>query len=371
MSFARIARSGIAFAAMVLALGAAAAGAAPSSGNRDLLFVGDGVAFSVLPKDNRVEVFDAITGTWRRSLTPSGLLGPRGIVTRAGNLFLVNQNVFTDFTGEVLRFNAATGSPVKRLVPADTRHAPFAPRGMILWNDHLFVANVCDPCEPPKKQGGGGVLKYTAAGKFVGRLHPPAGAQFHPFGVVIGPDGLLYVSSRPTLFSTGLGGQVLQFNPTTGDFIKVFITDAGGPGHLNGPEGLAFGPDGRLYITSLRADENDTDKILIFEGPGGAHPGAYAGKFDLDKVGKLRSVAAALLFGPGGDLFVPITNAFLLDSPDGIGKDRGAIRRYRPGCKQTATRQCFSYFVHRGGQLGAGWYLTFGKTQPGTLAYGG
>ena len=55
--------------------------------------------------------------------------------------------------------------------------------------------------------------------------------------LLIGPDGLLYVSSRPTLFSSGLGGQVLQFNPTTGDFIKVFITDAGGGevGHRSSP----------------------------------------------------------------------------------------------------------------------------------------
>ena len=64
-------------------------------------------------------MFDAVTGAFRRSLTPTGLLGPRGIVTRSGRLFLVNQNVNTDFTGEVLRFNAGTGSPVTRLIPAD------------------------------------------------------------------------------------------------------------------------------------------------------------------------------------------------------------------------------------------------------------
>ncbi len=71
---------------------------------------------------------------------------------------------------------------------------------------------------------------------------------------MIGPDGLLYVSSRPNLFTDDLGGQVLQFDPTTGDFIKTFISnggrDSGCTDQLNGPEGLVFGPDGRLYVTS-------------------------------------------------------------------------------------------------------------------------
>lgn len=354
-SIATAARAMLASAALAFTLGAGFV--AHATGERDSLLIGDGI-------DNRVEVFDAITGTFRRSLKPAGLLGPRGIVIRSDRLFLVNQNVGTDFTGEVLRFNTATANPVTRLVPADTAHAPFAPRGMILSNDHLFVANVLDP---GREDLAGGVLKYTAGGKFVRRLRSGS-ANFHPFGVVIGPDGLLYVSSRPNLFAADeLGGQVLQFDPTTGEFIKTFIASSGGDNRLNGPEGLAFGPDGRLYVISIRGSEQDTDKILIFDGPGSAHPGRRVGRIDLDQVGEPRATARALLFGPGGDLFVPISN---IEAGDDV-TDEGAIRRYRIDCHQTATRKCFTYFVRPGGKLGQGWYLTFGKTRPGTLAYSG
>ena len=76
---------------------------------------------------------------------------------------------------------------------------------------------------PPDQPGGGEVRSYTAAGAFVKALGQPAHQpEFHPFGVVIGPDGLLYASSQPGLF-TAPAGQVLQFNPTTGRFIKPFV----------------------------------------------------------------------------------------------------------------------------------------------------
>ena len=157
---------------------------------------------------------------------------------------------------------------------------------MVLWGNHLFVANVFDPA---RRDLAGGVLKYTAAGKFVKRLRTGS-SDFHPFGVVIGPDGLLYVSSRPNLFTGDAGGQVLRFDPTTGNFIDTFINNDAGPNsgctdQLNSPEGIVFGPNGRLYVTSLRAnadDTNDTDKILIFAGPGSANPGKCVGKFDLE-----------------------------------------------------------------------------------------
>ncbi len=84
--------------------------------------------------------------------------------------------------------------------------------------------------------------------------------------------------------------------------MDALISSEGGPGFLNRPSGLVFGPDGRLYVTSFRANASDNDKILIYSGP------TLVDQIDLDTVGGARTYAQALLFGPNGKLFVPITN---------------------------------------------------------------
>jgi hypothetical protein len=68
-------------------------------------------------------------------------------------------------------------------------------------------------------------------------------------------------------------------------------------------------------------------------------------------------LAPALLFGPGGKLFVPIT---------GNGPDMGEVRRYDVN---TGTFDVFIPPNASGGPLGSPWYLTFGETDPGTLSY--
>lgn len=143
--------------------------------------------------------------------------------------------------------------------------------------------------------------------------------------------------------STGLGGQVLRFSPNAGTFATV-VNDPGGPGRLNRPEGLVFGPDGRLYITSFRANANDTDSVRIYNAAG-----VFVDKIVLE-VDTARAYAQALLFGPGGKLFVPISNT-------------GEVRRY------DISNKSYTKFIEAGGPLGAGWYLTFGKTDPKTLKY--
>ena len=189
--------------------------------------------------------------------------------------------------------------------------------------------------------------------------------EFHPRGAVLGPDGLLYVSVTHDLDSTSpnfnpLAGWILRFDPNNnGRFVDVFASD-GGVGcamHLHRPEGIVFGPDGRLYVTAFRGtpptpNTTDTDKILIFDSTG-----VCLDLIELDQSNQPLAFAQAILFGPDGFLFVPI---------NGNGPDTGAVRRYNVVDK---TFENFVLPAAQGGPLGQPWYLTFGKTDPATLDY--
>src|SRR5262249_16312303 len=60
---------------------------------------------------------------------------------------------------------------------------------------------------------------------------------------------------------------VLEYNGTTGAFIKAFIP--AGSGGLNFPRAVTFGSDGSLYVTS-----RDTNSIMRYQGPLASSPGA-------------------------------------------------------------------------------------------------
>lgn len=357
--FAKLATAAAAAAFLLLAGAPASHSARAADGRGDVLYVGDG-------GDNTITRFDARTGAFLSKLIPQPdppLIGPMGVIREGSDLLVVNQNVFQPFNGEILRVNAVTGA-TRRVVAAADPKAPVAQRGIVLHRGDLFVADF----NPDGSSGR--ILRYSTRGSFKAEFAPVGlSFEFHPRGVVIGPDGLLYVSNFPDLAS-GNGGQVLRFDPRTGAFVGVFVTnDASVAGdctnRLHRPEGLVFGPDGNLYVTSFRGgftgDRPDNDKILVFQGPHGRRQGACLGAIDLAPIGGERSAAQALLFGPEGDLFVPIT----------FFKDAGAVRRYRTKNRPVAQPRRLDDFVSPGEGLGQGWYLTFGKTDPGTLAYRG
>ena len=82
----------------------------------------------------------------------------------------------------------------------------------------------------------------------------------------------------------------------------------------------------------------------------------------LDRVGQDRATAQAILFGPSGRLFVPITNAnFPPDNPF-----TGEVRLNNVNTK---TFDIGAPSAAKGGPLLNPWYLTFGETDPSTLAY--
>ena len=331
----------------------------------DILYIADNA-------DNTIKRFDARTGDFilntKSNSDPTGvfvqsgsggLTGSQGILVVGQDLLVVNQNVDLPIAGEILRYKLKDGAFKKAVVPHTDPNAPFAPQGMVLGRgQRLFVANLqfSDDISLP-----GSVLEYTFGGKFLDRLSPPipptgiAPENCHPRGVVFGPDGLLYVSVRK--LTTGLGGYVLRFKPD-GSFVDVFIRDEnpnGDPGRLNRPDGLVFSPEGYLFVTSFRADANDGDSIRVYDVNG-----LFVGKIDLDSVGADRAFAQAILFGPGGHLFVPIT---------GNGPDTGEVRRYSVDVANSTVTYTYDVFVQPGGPLGSPFFLTFRETDPKTLGY--
>ncbi len=247
--------------------------------------------------------------------------------------------------GDILRFNGKTGVFETALVNYIDKNAPYAPNGIIVKDSKLYVADLGDFGIP------GNVSVYNENnGMFLGNLiqNVIQPLNYHPRGILFGPDGNLYVSLRD--ISNGLGGHVLRFYPD-GSFKDDFINDTGGVGKLNHPIGLVFGPDGNLYITSFRADQTDTDSIRIY-----SKEGVFQRKIDLDAAGVTnanRTYASAILFGPDGRLFAPISNVL----------NHSEVRRYN------VTDGTYDSFIKAGGELQYPWFLTFGKTDPTTLAY--
>ena len=322
----------------------------------DSLYIGDQAG------NGTVEQFNATSGAFIKTFVSEnsgGLVGPFGLVfENNGNLLLANGNIGLPIPGDILRFNGITGAFERAL--ANGTGAPYQPNGIVLKDNIIYAADLGDLGVP------GNVSTYNEHnGNFLGNLNqnviPPL--SYHPRAVVFGPDGNLYVSVRNITAnsSTGqfdpasnLGGHVLRFNPD-GSFKDDFINDTGGVGHLNRPIGLVFGPDGNLYITSFRANPDDTNSIRIYN-----KTGVFLKKINLDtpeSLGGVPNQADALLFGPDGRLFAPISG------PVNYINDHGAVRRYN------VTDGSYDNFIKPGGELQWPWFLTFGNTDPKTLDY--
>jgi DNA-binding beta-propeller fold protein YncE len=321
----------------------------------ETLYIGD-------DGDDTVKRFDAKTGAFKGTFVTSGsggLSGPRGLVFgHSGDLVVVNQNFGASFPGELFTYDKKTGAFEGALVSRTNPKAPFAPRGVAKKGDRLYVADMGEPDfvfdgGPGPNPLPGRVAVYDAkSGAYKSDLAYAgfnatcsAGScvEWAPRGIAFGTGNAVYVTAMQ--FTTNddpntLNGRIIRFSEK--GVPSVFVDGDTCNCGLARPEGLAFGPNNKLYVTSFRTSVNDTDKILIFNGK----TGAFEGKIDLYQVGQQRAYAQALAFGPGEKLYVPIT---------GGGPDAGSVRRY------DVKKKTYDVVVAPGGHLNSGWYLAFGK----------
>ncbi|MCI0536413.1 MAG: hypothetical protein L0Z50_14430 [Verrucomicrobiales bacterium] len=153
------------------------------------------------------------------------------------------------------------------------------------------------------------ILRYHAqTGQFLGAfVAPGAGGLTNAHNPIFGPDGNLYVVSR--------GNSVLRFNGLTGDFIDVFVES--NP-RQTGIAQMAFGPDGNLY-TDLGGP--NARQVLRYSGLDGSFLGVAAQGNGIQRV-------CGLAFGPDGLLYVADQDPFRFTQYDRILRFNGATGQF-------------------------------------------
>jgi len=144
----------------------------------------------------------------------------------------------------IVQFDARTGESLGPLIPPDAARLPFPDTIVEGAEGTLYVSAGCrttpnEVCD----RGISAIRKYGCEGVFLGTFTSAAQSPvYRPYGMAFGPDGLLYVAS----FMNNL---ILRYDHA-GNFVDVFASqETSDPTGLNGPNGLLF--DGAtLYATT-------------------------------------------------------------------------------------------------------------------------
>lgn len=135
------------------------------------------------------------------------------------------------------------------------------------------------------------ILRYDdKTGEFIDTFIPSGSNGLNsPSGMIIGPDGYLYVISIRT-------DSVLRYDSRTGEFIDTFINN---DSEIEFAEDLLFGADGTFYLTSLNPREQGKNSVRRYDG----RNGAFIDSFVVPGSGGLNG-SLGINFGPDGNFYV-------------------------------------------------------------------
>lgn len=116
-----------------------------------------------------------------------------------------------------------------------------------------------------------------------------------PQGLAIGPDGDVYVGMLYSSVTGNTGiGRINRYNGRTGAFVSTFFG-----GNLNRVYGMTFGPDGKLYVSSAQ-----NHRILRYDTLTGTSEIVAEGGF----TGQVFAVPHAMTFDANGNLYFSCVN---------------------------------------------------------------
>jgi hypothetical protein len=218
--------------------------------------------------------FHAVTGVRVKTSGTNVVSNPQDlIITATGRILVSSAN-----DSRVVEFDGS-GAHVGDLVAAGSGGLDY-PTGMVIGpNGNLFVCSRDTDSVLEYDAGSGApVGPFVAAG---------TGGLTFPFGIAFGPNGNLFVTS--------LGGRVLEYDGGTGAFVGDFVTAADNGGLLDG-HGVLFKPDGNLLVASLL-----TNQILEYDGT----TGAFVGQFNNGGTDEVLTLDQpwSLRLGPDGDVY--------------------------------------------------------------------
>jgi DNA-binding beta-propeller fold protein YncE len=238
-----------------------------------------------------VQRYDGTTGAFIDEFIPPGSGGLDGVhkvgLGNDGNLLVSSTDGHA-----VLRYNSATGTFLGQFVTTgsggiDRPHTwAFGPDGNLYVSDNV---------------GGGGIYRYDGmTGNFINVfVAGGSGGLDAPAGIVFGPDDNLYVNDF------GLGSSVMRYDGTTGKPLPAegqtgafFVA----PGSLQYPNlGITFGTDGNLYVGNFGG--NSVNRYDGATGEPLPAPGQTGAFFVPPGSGGLSS-AHGIAFGPDGNLYI-------------------------------------------------------------------
>ena len=155
----------------------------------------------------------------------------------------------------------------------------------------------------------GAVLRYDIeSGAYLGEFVAP-GMLDAPYGLAFGPNGNLFVAGGAA------SGVVMEFDGTGGSFVRTFV-ESDTSGGLNHARGMVFLPSGDLLVVS-----HANDRVLRYDGA----TGAFVEQFNKGGTGSVLGLDSpwCVRTGPEGDVYVSRTNRFSLGATSGPDPDGG------------------------------------------------